>query len=54
MLTLVEALQYNKARPVSKQSTQQVRNWYKQGFALTATGLWVSTVDGRPKYSTAN
>jgi hypothetical protein len=53
-LTLAQALQYNKA--FKKQSSLQIKNWYKQGYFLKANYRWcvkVSATRCARKYSTA-
>jgi hypothetical protein len=55
-LTLAQALQYNKAKvPTNRQSTLQIKNWYKQNYYLKANGRWcckVSLTREARKYST--
>jgi hypothetical protein len=53
MLTLAQALQYNKALiKTNQQSTKQIKNWYAQGYYLCSEGLWHNS-DGSRKYCTA-
>lgn len=55
-LTLAQALQYNKAQiPTNRQSTLQLKNWYKQKYYIKANGRWcckVSLTREARKYST--
>jgi DNA-binding winged helix-turn-helix (wHTH) protein len=53
-LTLQQALQYNKA--FKKQSSLQIKNWYKQGYFLKANYRWcvqVTATRSARKYSTS-
>jgi len=55
-LTLAQALQYNKAQiKTNRQSTLQIKNWYKQGYFVKANYRWcvkVSATRCARKYST--
>lgn len=44
-LTLQQALQYNKARiPTNRQSVQQIKRWYAEGYYLKANARWCCRV----------
>jgi hypothetical protein len=53
-LTLEQALAHKKANN-DRQSTLQIKNWYKQGWHMRSNGGWYANVGGkvRRKYSTA-
>jgi len=55
-LTLAQAVQYNKAQiKTNRQSTLQIKNWYKQGYFVKANYRWcckVSLTREARKYST--
>ena len=53
-LTLEQALAHKRASN-SRQSTLQIKNWYKQGWHMRSNGGWYSDVGGvvRRKYSTS-
>lgn len=54
MLTLTQALQYNKTLIVTnQQDPRQIKNWYAKGYYLCSEGVWRNS-DGSRKYSTAN
>jgi hypothetical protein len=52
-LTLEQALAHKKANN-DKQSTLQIKNWYKQGWHVRSNGGWYADVGGvvRRKYYT--
>ncbi len=58
MLTLAEALAYNKALPIptNRQDARQIKRWYAKGYYLRADGRWYISVGGVEyvKYYTGN
>lgn len=55
MLTLEQALAYNKALPIptNRQDARQIKRWYAQGYYLRADGVWCN-YDGSRKYYTGS
>ncbi len=55
-LTLEQALQFNKGiNKVNRQSTLQVKNWYRRNYYMKANGRWccmIGYMKESRKYST--